>query len=71
VHRYLYKKIVLVFVPKSRCPVPKGHFRYRILKCEIRICIQKEKVRIISKSTVDEKRLRKVYKRIRVAKVSK
>jgi hypothetical protein len=23
------------FVPKSRSPIPKGHFRHRISKCEI------------------------------------
>ena len=28
-----------VFVPKSRSPIPKGHFRYRISKCEIHICL--------------------------------
>ena len=39
VHRYLYKKNSFVFVPKSRSPIPKGHFRYRISKCEIHICL--------------------------------
>jgi hypothetical protein len=24
-----------VFVPKIRSPIPKGHFRYMISKCEI------------------------------------
>ena len=28
-----------VFVPKSRSPIPKGHFRHRISKCEIHICL--------------------------------
>jgi hypothetical protein len=27
------------FVPKSRSPIPKGHFRYKISKCEIHICL--------------------------------
>jgi hypothetical protein len=28
-----------VFVPKSMSPIPKGHFRYMISKCEIHFCI--------------------------------
>jgi hypothetical protein len=28
-----------VFVPKIRSPIPKGHFRYRISKCEIHFCL--------------------------------
>jgi hypothetical protein len=28
-----------VFVPKIRSPIPKGQFRYRILKCEIHYCL--------------------------------
>jgi hypothetical protein len=27
------------FFPKSRSPIPKGHFRYRVSKCEIHICL--------------------------------
>jgi hypothetical protein len=27
------------FVPKSRSPIPKGHFRQMISKCEIHICL--------------------------------
>jgi hypothetical protein len=37
VHRYLYKKIV--FVPKSRSLIPKGHFKHMISKCEIHFCL--------------------------------
>jgi hypothetical protein len=43
-----------------------------ISKCEIHICLKKEKDKSNqSKAAVDEKRLRKVLKRIRVAKVSR
>jgi hypothetical protein len=28
-----------VFVPKIRSPIPKGHFRYKISKCEILFCL--------------------------------
>jgi hypothetical protein len=28
-----------VFVPGSRSPIPKSHFRHRISKCEIHICL--------------------------------
>jgi hypothetical protein len=28
-----------VFVHKSRSPIPKSHFRYKISKCEIHICL--------------------------------
>jgi hypothetical protein len=28
-----------VFVPGSRSPIPKGHFRHMISKCEIHICL--------------------------------
>jgi hypothetical protein len=43
-----------------------------ISKCEIHICLWKEKGKDNqSKAEIDEKRLRKVQKRIRVAKVSK
>ena len=28
-----------IFVPKSRSPIPKSHFRHRISKCEIHICL--------------------------------
>jgi phosphopantothenoylcysteine synthetase/decarboxylase len=39
-HIDTYKNsFVLVFVPKSRSPIPKGHFRYEISKCEIHICL--------------------------------
>jgi hypothetical protein len=27
------------FVPKSRFPIPKSHFMYKISKCEIHICL--------------------------------
>jgi hypothetical protein len=36
-----------VFVPKIRSPIPKSHFRYMISKCEIHLCLFKERVRII------------------------
>jgi hypothetical protein len=28
-----------IFVTKSRSPITKGHFRHRISKCEIHICL--------------------------------
>jgi hypothetical protein len=31
----IFIKIVLGFFSKSRSPIPKGHFRHRISKCEI------------------------------------
>ena len=50
-----------VFVPKSRYPIPKGHFRHRISKCEIHICLLERKGKNNqSKAEIDEKRLRKV-----------
>jgi hypothetical protein len=48
-----------VFVPRSRSPVPKGHFRHMISKCENHICLQKEKGKNNqSKVEIDEKSLR-------------
>jgi hypothetical protein len=45
------------FVPKCRSPIPKGHIRYKISKCEIPICLQKEKGKNNqSKAEIDEKR---------------
>jgi hypothetical protein len=36
----IFTKIVLIFfVPKSRSPIPKGHFRHMISKCEIHNCL--------------------------------
>ena len=35
----IYIKNSFVFVPKGRSPNPKGHFRHRISKCEIHICL--------------------------------
>ena len=35
-HAGIYKNS-FDFVPKIRFPIPKGHFRYRISKCEIHI----------------------------------
>jgi hypothetical protein len=36
----IFTKIVLIFfVPTIRSPIPKGHFRHRISKCEIHICL--------------------------------
>jgi hypothetical protein len=43
----IFTKIVLIFVPKIRFPIPKSHFRHKIPKCEIQVCLYKEKVRII------------------------
>lgn len=34
-----YLKNSFVFVPKSRSPIPKGHFKHRISKCEIQVCV--------------------------------
>jgi hypothetical protein len=34
-----YIKNSFIFVPKSRSPIPKGHFRHRISKCEIHFCL--------------------------------
>ena len=58
----IFTKIVLIFfVPKSRSPIPKGHFRHRISKCEIHVCLWKQKGKSNqSKAEIDEKRLRKV-----------
>ena len=40
----IFTKIVLIFfVPKIRSPIPKGHFRYKISKCEIHICLVERK----------------------------
>jgi hypothetical protein len=36
---YRYKKNSFVFVPRSRSPIPKGHFSHRISKCEIHFCL--------------------------------
>jgi hypothetical protein len=48
-----------VFIHKSRSPIPKSHFRHMISKCEIHICLKKEKGKNNqSKAEVDEKRLR-------------
>jgi hypothetical protein len=58
VHRYLYKNSY-VFVPKTRSPIPKGHSRHKISKCEIHFCLYKEKGKNNqSKAVVDEKMLR-------------
>jgi hypothetical protein len=43
----IFTKIVLIFFPKSRSPISKGHFRHRISKCGIHSCLKNEKVRII------------------------
>jgi hypothetical protein len=34
---YIHIKNSFIFVPKSRSPIPKSHFRHRISKCEIHI----------------------------------
>ena len=47
IQAYRYKKNSFVFFPESRSPIPKSHFRYGISKCEIHICLQKDKVRTI------------------------
>jgi hypothetical protein len=48
-----------VFVPKSRSPIPKGHFRHRISKCEIHICLLERTCKNNqSKAEIDEKGLR-------------
>jgi hypothetical protein len=53
----IFTKIVLVFFcSKNRSPIPKGHFRHKISKYEIHICLKKEKVRIIR---VKRKEMRK------------
>jgi hypothetical protein len=41
------KKNSFVFGPMSRSPIPKSHFRHKISKCEIHICLRSEEVRII------------------------
>jgi hypothetical protein len=43
---YIPTKIVC-FVPKIRFPIPKGHFRYIISKCESTFVFRREKVRVI------------------------
>jgi hypothetical protein len=57
-HTNTYKNS-FVFVPKIRFPIPKGHFRHRISKCEIHIClIERRGKNNQSKAEIDEKRLR-------------
>jgi hypothetical protein len=56
----IFTKIVDFFVPKSRSPIPKGHFRYGISMCEIHICLLERKDKNNqSKEEIDEKRVRK------------
>jgi hypothetical protein len=58
-HKNIYKNS-FDFVTKSRSPIPKGHFRHMISKCEIHICLQKRKGKNNqSKAERVEKRLRK------------
>jgi hypothetical protein len=35
----IFTKNSFDFVPKSRSPSRKGHFRHKISKCEIHICL--------------------------------
>jgi hypothetical protein len=35
----IFTKNSFDFVPKSKSPIPKSHFRHRISKCEIHICL--------------------------------
>jgi hypothetical protein len=52
---------IVFFVPKSRSHIPKGHFRHRISKCEIPICLLEGKGKNNqSKAKTDDKRLREV-----------
>jgi hypothetical protein len=37
-HTNIYKNS-FDFVPKIRSPIPKGHYRCRISKCEIHFCL--------------------------------
>ena len=37
--RHIDKKNSFVFFPKNRSPFPKDHFRHKISKCEIHICL--------------------------------
>jgi hypothetical protein len=39
IQAYRYLQNSFVFVPKIRSPIPKGHFRYMVLKCEIHFCL--------------------------------
>jgi hypothetical protein len=39
-HTKIFTKNSFDFVPKSRSPIPEGHFRYMISKCEIHICVR-------------------------------
>jgi hypothetical protein len=36
---YKYLQKYFCFFPKVGPPIPKGHFRYRISKCEIHFCL--------------------------------
>jgi hypothetical protein len=55
----IYIKNSFVFVPKSRSPNPKGHFRHRISKCEIQVVfIRKKNKNNQSKAEIDEKRFK-------------
>ena len=38
-HSSIQIPIKIVFFPKIRSPIPKSHFRHRISKCEIHICL--------------------------------
>jgi hypothetical protein len=42
--RYLQKWFFLFMI---RCPIPEGHFRYKIPRCEIHLVFRRDKVRII------------------------
>ena len=55
----IFTKNSFDFFPKSRSPIPKSHFRHRISKCEIHICLSERKDKNNqSKAEIDEKRLR-------------
>jgi hypothetical protein len=47
IQTYRYLKNSIVFVPKIRSPIPKGHFRYMISRCEIHLVFRREKRRVI------------------------
>jgi hypothetical protein len=46
IQAYTYKKIVLIWFLRLG-PIPKGHFWYRISKCDSTFVFRREKVRVI------------------------
>jgi hypothetical protein len=53
--------ILIKTVFRIMCPLPKGHFRYMIPKCEIHLVFRRDKIRVIRlKQQYTRKDLKKV-----------